>query len=227
MNIIINNVCNELHEFSTSLKQDAAKRIKDILPKAAVQTPSAPVRQGGHVSNPERPWHITGVASIAVGVIGAFTSSGSAWPYIVGAAGVASVIYGQTKKSSGEKDTSQQFANTHNTELKAYEVSEKVIEISKMVENKWREKVESCKSKVQAAITESSVSTDIKDTLMSDTYTTERISIDYDDVMHQLESKPSSSYSAILAEYERTVANCISKAASQQVAIYSNISQKL
>lgn len=226
MNDVINSVCIELQDFSRVLKEDASKSIKNILPKSTPQIPSTPVRQGSQVSNPERPWQVSGVAAIAVGVIGAFTSSG-VWPYVVGAAGVASVIYGQTKKNSGRKETSVPYANAEMSEPKAYEVSEKVIEISKMVENKWREKVESCKSKVQSAITASSASADIKDTLMSDTYTTERISIDYDDVMRQLESKPSSSYPAILAEYERNVTNCISKAVSQQVAIYSNISQKL
>lgn len=227
MNLAIENICTELQDFTRVLKQDASKQIKDILPKAPSTVPSAPVRPNGQVSNPERPWMVAGIAAVVAGGIGLFTSSGSAWPYVVATAGIGSVIYGNSKKTSGKEGRRLPQTDASVQKPKSYEVSEKVIEISKMVENRWKEKVETCKAGVQQAVNASYAAVDLKDSLLNDTYTTERVSIDFDNVLNKLESHPASSYPIILSDYDRIVSAAVEKAATDQIAIYKKISQKL
>lgn len=226
MNEEINKICKGLRDFAQSLKQDAARKIKDILPKPeSMSIPDMRSNPQSHVSNPERPWVVLGGSALIVGVLGAIFSHG-AWAYVVGGAGVASILYGKTQKKPQDR-TTVSTARQSISEPKGYEVAEKVIETSKMVEDKWRAKVEECKGMVQRVIEASSASVDTKGSLIGQTYTTERISIDFDAIISRLDSQPASSYPSILSEYERMVNTCIDKAAAEQIAIYQNISQKL
>lgn len=226
MNTKIENTCNELNAFAQSLKQNVANQIKGILQKQEVVALRVPqVQPQGGVSNPERPWVVGGASALAVGVLGAIFSDGS-WSYVLGGAGLISIIYGQTKKKPKNEYSGSQTVQPVSGP-KGYEVASRVIEISKYVENKWRDKVEEAKSIVQRAIEDSNVSSELKDSLIGKTYTTERVSIDFDDVVSRLESQSSSAYPAILSDYGKMVNNSIDKAADEQIAIYRYISQKL
>lgn len=226
MNTKIENTCNELNAFAQSLKQNVASQIKGSLQKQEVVVLRVPqVRPRGGVANPERPWVVGGAAALAVGVLGAIFSDGS-WSYVLGGAGLVSILYGQTKKKPKNECSESQTVQPV-SEPKGFEVASRVIEISKDVEKKWRDKVEEAKSMVQRAIEDSNVSSELKDSLIGKTYTTERVSIDFDDVVSRLESQASSAYLAILSDYGKMVNNSIDKAADEQIAIYRYISQKL
>lgn len=222
----IDNICNELRDFSQALKQEATGRIKNILPTTdtGINT-DANVIGHPYVSNPERPWIVAGSAALAVGVFGAIFSN-STWPYVVGSGGVASILYGQTKKRRHEITNLSQPKQSA-FEPKSYEVIEKVIEISKIVEAKWRNRVEDCKVMVQQAIKASTATPEVKDSLMSHTFTTERISIDFDSVVSRIESQPASSYPSILSDFERMLNNCVDRTTTEQLAIYKNISHNI
>lgn len=226
MNIKIDNICNGLNAFAQNLKQDATAQIKEIPPRQrAVPIREPQAHQQSVISNPERPWIVAGGTALAVGVLGAIFSNGS-WSYVLGGMGVVSILYGQSKKRPKNEYYESQSAQPM-SEPKGYEVAGKIIEISKIVEKKWRDKVEESKSLVQQAIEDSNASLELKDSLMGKTYTTERISIDFDDVVSRLDSQPSSTYPSILSEYGRILSNCIDKAAYEQIAIYKSIAQKL
>lgn len=226
MNTNINTICVELRSFEHSLKEEVAHQVKNIIPKRVeMTTPPVRPQSNGQVSNPERPWTIGGSVAIAVGIIG-ILSSGGTWSYILGAVGVGSVLYGQTKMKKPESAKNSQSVNTP-VGVKSYEVAEKIIEISKSVEAKWRAKVEDCKGAVQRAIESSSISSDNKESLLSQTYTTERVSINFDTYVTRIESASSTTYPIILREYEGYVKNCIAKAVDEQIAIYNSISDKL
>ena len=231
MNTNIDNVCKGLYNFAQCLKEEVSKKFKKVLlQNISTPTNMSTVRPQSyrHVSNPERPWMLTGGVALAIGVVGIF-SSGGTWSYILSAAGVGSLLYGQSKKKRPENSNSNPTANSTiaTSELKSYEIAEKVIEISKSVEAKWRAKVEECKSSVQQAIQASSASEEDKDSLLSQTYTTERVSLDFDTVVARLESSVVTSYLGILSEYGIYVNRCIDKAVNEQITIYNNISQKL
>ncbi len=215
-----------LRDFAQSLKQETTKMIKEaIQTKRDEALPLVVNRKQSYVSNPERPWILAGGTALVVGVLGAVFSWG-AWSYVVGGAGVVTILYGQTKKKPQDR-TEVVRTRESVSEPKGYEVAEKVIEISKMVEDKWRTKVEECKVMVQKAIEMSSASIELKDSLMGKTYTTERVSIDFDIVVSRLESQIPGTYPSLLSDYERIVNGSIDKAAEEQIAIYRNISQKL
>lgn len=226
MNATIDNICKGLRDFAQSLKQDSARKIEEILSKSSEMTiPETLGRPRSHVSNPERPWVVAGGTALAVGVLGAIFSGG-AWSYVVGGAGLASILYGQTQKKPQEGHSGV-VPRPAVAEPKGYEVAEKVIAVSKMVEDRWRAKVEECKGMVQRAIEASDATAETKDSLIDQTYTTERVTIDFDGVVSRLDAQPASSFASILSDYERTVLSCIDKAAEEQIAIYRNISQKL
>ena len=128
MNPKIDIICSGLRDFAQSLKVEAKHDIANILPKQGSMV--SPTRTIGtqanhHVSNPERPWMLAGGAALVIGAIGAI-SSGGTWSYVLGSAGIASIIYGQTKKSGHERNVNTQPVNS-TPEPKSYEVSEKVI----------------------------------------------------------------------------------------------------
>lgn len=229
MNTTIDNVCSGLRNFAQSLKDEASNELKNILPLVAT-TPATvtayPQQSNRQVSNPERPWMLAGGAALAIGVVG-ILSSGGTWSYLLSVAGVGSLLYGQSKKKHQVNNNSTANSTNTTTELKSYEIAEKVIEISKSVEAKWRAKVEECKSTVQRAIQSSSAAEDDKNTLLSQTYTTERVSLNFDSVVGRIESSAATSYPGILTEYGLYIGNCIDKAANEQIAIYNKVSQKL
>lgn len=226
MNENINLVCNELHNFAQSLKQEASERIRAIRPKIEnMPQPARQLQAQSQVSNPERPWIVGGAVALGAGVIGAVASD-SSWPYALGTLGLISIGYGLTKKNSQPLPANSQPAPSADTP-KGFELAEKVIEVSKSVQNSWRNKVEECKTAVQHAIERSSAPETTKAEVMSLTYTTERISISFDTAVSGIESQPATAYSAILSEFERTVTAEIDKAANTQIAVYTNISNKL
>lgn len=229
MNQNIDNLCYELRNFAHSLKQEVALKVKDILPQGRdtgsnfnANLSSQSVR---YVSNPERPWMIAGGTGLAIGVIGAI-STGATWSYLLGAAGVISILWGQSKKKQQQRTSSSKPVNS-NSAPNSYEVAEKLIDLSNKIEDKWRSKVEEFKIVVQGIISASSTSADLKDLLLSQTYITERVSIDFDKTLYRLEHEPVSSYTAILSEYERIANNSIDKTTDEQIAIYKNISQNI
>lgn len=229
MNTNIDNVCKGLCNFAQCLKEEVSKELKKVLPQN-ISTPTnmSTVRpqSARHVSNPERPWMLAGGVTLAIGVVGIF-SSGGTWSYLLSAAGAGSLLFGQSKKKRPENSNSTANSTNATIELKSYEIAEKVIEISKSVEAKWRAKVEECKSSVQQAIQASSASEEAKDSLLSQTYTTERVSLDFNSVVSRLESGVVTSYPGILSDYGIYVNRCIDKAVNEQISIYNNISQKL
>ncbi|MBD5342535.1 MAG: hypothetical protein HDR93_04655 [Bacteroides sp.] len=228
MNTKIDIICTGLRDFAQSLKAEAKHDIANILPKQGSVVPPSRTpgsKSNNHVSNPERPWMLAGGAALVIGAIGAI-SSGGTWSYVLGSAGIASIIYGQTKKNGHEISVNARPVDS-TPEPKSYEVAEKVIEIAKSTEAKWRDKVEDCKSSVQRIIESSSVSADEKDSLLSQTYTTERISIEFGTYLTRLESASVSSFPLILADYEAYVGSLIEKVAKDQIAIYNSISAKL
>lgn len=228
MNTNIDAICSDLNNFAKSLKEEVALQIKNILPPEATNpetTTLARQRTNRHVSNPERPWMVAGGVALAVGIIG-ILSSGGTWSYLLSATGVGSMLYGQSKKKQHESNTYSQSVSTP-IEPKSYEIAKKIIEISKSIEAKWRVKVEDCKSSVQRVIKSSSASVDDKNSLLSQTYTTERVSINFDTYVIRIESASVSSNHLILLEYKEYVDSCIAKAATEQIAIYNNISQNL
>lgn len=227
MNANIDNICNGLCNYAQSLKREVNIMIKNIIPQREALSISTSManEKSSHVSNPERPWMVAGGTALAVGILGAILS-GHSWSYIVGGMGIASIIYGQTKKKPQEiTGVSPQRQSL--SAPKGYEIAEKVIEVSKMVEEKWRAKVEECKGMVQRVIENSSASLEVKDSLMGQTYTTERITIDFDTIVSNIESQQASSYPSILSEYEKMINNCIDMAMADQIAVYKNISQKI
>lgn len=226
MNSVIDNINQGLRNFAQSLKQEATAEIKNALPKSSpAPVPVRPAHGDSNVSNPERPWVVAGGAALAVGIIGILCSSGS-WSYILGGAGLASIIYGQSQKRPQDNRAVPQSLTSF-PEPKGYEVAEKLIAISKMVEDKWRSKVEECKGAVQNAIQAASVSPETKDSLIGLTYTTERINIDFDPIISKLDTATPAAFLSILAEFEGIVTRSIDKAVSEQTAIFNNISQKL
>ncbi|MBD5185183.1 MAG: hypothetical protein HDS92_01100 [Bacteroidales bacterium] len=227
MNAKIDAICQGLSDFAQSLTQEAARKTKEILLQEGNVAPLKNAeRPMTYVSNPERPWMVAGGVALAAGIVGAVFSDDTSWPYILGAAGVASIVYGQSKKKTPEgPDTTATGHSAHGP--KSYEIAEKVIEISKMVERKWRDEVENCKGMVQRTIEASPLSAEAKDSLLGETYTTERVSIDFGAIIARLNSQPATSFPLILSEFERIVTSSIDKAAAEQIAIYKKISQPL
>lgn len=227
MNVSIENICSNLMATADSLKKDAEFGINQILLASKVeqsnQSPSETAHV--HISNQERPWMITGGIALTVGVLGCVFSKG-VWPYVIAGAGVASLAYGQTKKNKlGRNDS-----NKHEqpiSGLQGYEVADKAIQISKSIESQWKAKVEVCKVAVQKVITNAAIPQELKDCLMTQTYTTERISIDFDNIVSRLESESADHYTAILYDFRTIVLRSIDSSVTAQISTYRNISQQL
>lgn len=224
MNATISNVCSDLKTFAMSLEDIASADINRLI-VTNVATATQPSITTSCPSNPERPWMLAGGVALGVAVIGALASKGI-WPYIIGIGGIASIAYGKAK-SSHDNGSKHVTPTQSQHSLQSYEVIEQILEICKVIENKWRDKVEEAKSIVQAEIESSDVDTSTKDMLFSQTYTTERISINTAQVTNAIENQPSEHRQQILIDFLSQVKNDIQQTLLSQVKIYSNISEKV
>ncbi len=218
MNQNIESICKSLEAASGDLQMFAKENLANI---AVAPRPTSTV-VATTTTYPGRPWKVAGTAGIIVGVIG-LLSSNSIWPYIVGAAGLGSVCYGMTRKPEQDSQVSSPTSSSTPT----YVMAEKLLQVIKEVEKKWKEKVETAKDGVQGVINASQLSNSAKDELLGETYYTERISIDETPMVTALENAAPTEVTMLINTSSSMITQSIRETAVKQISVYQSISAKL
>lgn len=222
MNDIINKECISLRECANQLCLEVHSKLQ--VPKIDSQVISTSQRHPSNVSNPDRPWKIAGGIAMAAGVLTIITSN-SFWGYLLGAGGLASIYVGTTKKHSTSN------SNSHSQEtssISGLDISERILNLTKEIEKKWKEKVEASKKEVQRAIESSHVDDQMKQLLMGETYYTERLNFDVSSFVDRLTlTNDINTANSIIEEYKDNMCANIRSVCESQVKIYTNISDQL
>lgn len=221
MNTTINKVCSDLNQLAISLENSSRTEIQKMI-EPTTHPHTAP-KSSSHTSHPDRPWMIAGGLAVAGGIIGAFATKG-VWPYVIGASGLVSMVYGKTIVA---KNDNEPVINEHRVPAQSYEIVEKIINLSKSIESKWRESVEHAKTIVQGEIESANVDSETKNRLLSMTYITERVSIDTAEVSSDIESQPVEYRHQILMNFLSQVIKDINNTFETQVNIYNSISKEI
>lgn len=222
MNVTIDRECISLKEYAQQLCKEIVDKVQ--FTKTESVSTTLPQTTTSHVSNPDRPWKIAGGVAIAAGVL-TVISSNSVWGYLLGVGGLASFYVGTTKTPSKAKNQPQSKVNSPFSGL---ELSETVLDVTKEIESKWKNKVESAKTTVQRAITESAVDESLKQSLMGETYYTERINFDVSSFVDRLTVATDEGLAnRIVKEYIEKMREKIQSVCNAQVGVYDNISKQL
>lgn len=224
MNTIISKECDSLREFASNLTHEA-KTSLSVTNMAASATTTSARHSGSNVSHPERPWIIAGGASLAIGVISAI-STNSVWSYVLGACGVASLYVGSTKKAPArsQKDDGASTA----TSVLGLEYADKILSVTRDIEDKWRNRVEEAKSNVQRAIAVSVADDDTRQSLIEKTFFTERINMQVDKYVSRLsETADRSVIIGTVSDYLKALTDTTESVSRKQTEIYMQISQEL
>lgn len=222
MNVTIERECSSLKEYAQKLCKEIVDNVQ--FTKTGTLSVILPESTTSHVSNPDRPWKIAGGVAIAAGVL-TIISSNSFWGYLLGAGGLASFYIGTTKTPS--KANKQTPSNTCSS-FSGLELSEKILEVTKEIETKWRNKIEEVKNAVQRAIASSAADDSLKQSLMGETYYTERINFDVSSYVERLAVATDEGLAnRTVREYVERMRDRIQAVCHTQVEVYMNISKKL
>lgn len=222
MNVTIDRECMSLKEYAQQLCREIVDKVQ--FTKTEHVSTTLPQATTSHVSNPDRPWKIVGGVAIAAGVL-TIISSNSFWGYLLGAGGLASLYIGTTKATSKSKNQPQSKVKSP---LSGLEFSERVLEATKEIEDKWKHKVESAKTAVQRAITDAAVDESLKQSLMGETYYTERINFDVSSLVDRLTVASDEGLAdRIVKEYTEKMREKIQTVCNAQVRVYDSISKQL
>lgn len=168
-----------------------------------------------------------GAASIVCGVV-AIAASNSAWGYLLGAAGIGALCVGAKKKNDSADKGDDKVSSRGTSSVDGSEIADKVMEITKEIESEWTRRVEEAKGTVQREITKSAVGEEVKQSLMEDTYVTERVNLDVNGTMDALyAANDIVSITGIVKSYLRSVDTTVKEAAQKQTSIYETIAKKL
>lgn len=221
MNVTIDKECISLKDYAQQLCKDVNQFQFDKTETRPVPVPQSTT---SHVSNPDRPWKVAGGVAIAAGVL-TIISSNSLWGYLLGAGGIASWYIGSTKKQSNVKKQPQSQVGSFYLGL---DLSERILEFTKEIEGKWNKKVELAKTSVQRVITSSSSDEFLKQSLMGETYYTERINFDVSSFADRLAVVADENLAnSIVKEYTVKFIGKIQSVCEAQIRVYNNISKQL
>lgn len=224
MNPNISIVIESLNQCSLSLCKEVESEVTKM-----VQITHSPIqmmeRTSNNISNPERPWIVGGGTALAVGTILAiFTNHW--WSYVIGGCGIVSLCIGAGQRNNSNASRNHNETNRLKPSFNALDFCDKIIELTKSIENKWREKVEYSKDIVQRAIHNSALSQPEQEKLLSDTFSTHRINFDYDSYIGKLSTGVSFEYAKqVIESFGKELQNSIRKVASEQIKIYSSIGE--
>ena len=226
MNNSIIAICNSLKSFADSLCGELEKAFKEekIL---SVSLQRVEISKS-NISNPERPWMVGGATALAVGTLTAiFTNSW--WSYLIGGCGIVSICIGAGQKNNQGKNKPTQYNTIPSPSINNFEVADKIINMTKQIENKWKNKVEDSKDQVQRAINQSTISNTEKERLLSDTYSTKRINFNFDPFIEKLNdnSLPSEYVQKVIEDFVKQLSTTIRKIASEQINIYDIIAKQV
>lgn len=221
--IVINN---SLKSFSDSLCGELEKAFKEnkisTVPQQRVEISKS------NISNPERPWIVGGASALVVGTLTAiFTNSW--WSYLIGGCGIVSLCIGAGQKNKRSRNNSFQNYTIPSPSINNFEVADKIVNLTKDIETKWKNKVEDSKDQVQKVINQSNILNTEKERLISETYSTKRINFNFDPFIDKL------SNNAISYEYVQKVVDdfvkelivTIHKITSEQINIYDIIAKQI
>ena len=225
MNNSIIAITDSLKSFSNSLCGELEKAFKEkkisTVPQQRVEISKS------NISNPERPWMVGGTTALVFGTLTAiFTNSW--WSYLIGGCGVVSLCIGAGQKNNRGRTKSFQYP-IPSPSINNFEIADKIVNITKEIENKWKNKVEDSKDQVQRAISQSTISNTEKDRLFSETYSTKRINFNFDPFIEKL-SINASSYEyvqKVVDDFVKQLTDTIQKISSEQIKIYDLIAKQI
>ena len=225
MNNSIIAITNSLKYFSDSLCGELEKAFKEekisTAPQKRVEISKS------NISNPERPWIVGGATALVVGTLTAiFTNSW--WSYLIGGCGIVSLCIGAGQKNNRGRTKSYQHP-IQSPAINNFEVADKIVNITKEIENKWKNKVEDSKDKVQRAISQSTVSNTEKERLLSETYSTKRINFNFDPFVDKLSNNALSyeNVQQVVDDFVKKLTVTIQNITSEQINIYDIIAKQI